>query len=149
VLLGLGLLVSGGWWVLRPATSPEVLAPRVEPGPSGTVSTVAAPPTVAPEVVPPDPVPPLAPTPLRKRTTARASTSKPAREGWLTVDVRPGWAEVWVDGTRRGETPVFRLVLAQGPHELELVRRSGLRKKQRVLVAAGQVKKVIVSWPDP
>ena len=37
--------------------------------------------------------------------------------GLIAINAQP-WAEVWVDGARVGDTPIGRLVLPIGPHEV-------------------------------
>jgi hypothetical protein len=49
------------------------------------------------------------------RTTA---VSVPLERVPLSVNATP-WAEVWIDGTRVGETPMAAVMIAIGPHEVE------------------------------
>ena len=42
-----------------------------------------------------------------------------SKDALLAVDVRPGWAEVWIDGTQQGHTPI-QLTVEPGRHKIEL-----------------------------
>lgn len=62
----------------------------------------------------------------RSRTSASAQTpiskapsAAPEQRGTLNISVRP-WAHVYVNGERKGETPILGLSLPAGEHELRL-----------------------------
>jgi serine/threonine-protein kinase len=58
--------------------------------------------------------------------------------GWLTLDTTP-WATVSVDGRVLGSTPLMRLELPEGPHELLLENpERGIRRTYVVTVRAGE-----------
>lgn len=66
------------------------------------------------------------------------STPAPATVGTLTVTVQP-WAEVWVDGNKRGITPpLITLQLPPGIHTVELRNPDLPRYSQKVQIATGQ-----------
>ncbi|MBX7101307.1 MAG: PEGA domain-containing protein, partial [Myxococcaceae bacterium] len=94
--------------------------------------------------VTPTPTPAL-PTP-RPRPKPVVVAPKARASGWLTLDCRPGWAEVFLKGERLGITPLVQTSLPQGTHEVELVRKDGARKKVKVVVRADQTTKVVVPW---
>ena len=66
--------------------------------------------------------------------------------GFLTINTEP-YATVFVDGKKRGFTPVVRLALPPGAHNLRLVSSAGQPdKKMRVRIVAGQELRKFVKW---
>ncbi len=66
--------------------------------------------------------------------------------GFLTINTEP-YATVYVDGKKRGFTPVVRLALPPGAHNLRLVSSAGQPdKKMRVRIVAGQELRKFVKW---
>ncbi|HEY7512993.1 MAG TPA: serine/threonine-protein kinase, partial [Vicinamibacteria bacterium] len=94
-----------------PALPTPRLVPRRE-GPAAAVPVPSA--TPAPT---PAPTPPATPTPAPPPTPTPAPT--PAPDGALLVLVTP-WADVSVDGLPRGQTPLARIPLAPGAHDVRL-----------------------------
>ena len=47
------------------------------------------------------------------------------------------WAEVWIDGTRVGETPIGNLSVAVGPHEIVFKHPQFGEKRHAVSVTVG------------
>ncbi len=72
-----------------------------------------------------------------------------AGSGYLSLDVRPGWAAVWVDGVKRGDTPLFRLSVKAGAHRVELVRPNGERKRLQLTVKRDRETSRVIRWPTP
>ncbi|HVH05057.1 MAG TPA: hypothetical protein VNE71_03550, partial [Myxococcota bacterium] len=72
---------------------------------------------------------------------AEAAAAEPAR---LDVNAIP-WAEVRVDGRAVGETPIFELRLAPGPHVIDL-RNSplGVERRMSVDLAPGESRALVV-----
>lgn len=62
--------------------------------------------------------------------------------GYLTVRVQPDGAEVQVDGTRVGQTPLARRQLAPGEHLLSVVLPGMRPLERRVLILAGKTEEV-------
>jgi hypothetical protein len=65
-----------------------------------------------------------------------ATLSLPPVNGVLNVNAQP-WAEVWVDGTRVGETPVGNYAIPIGSHELVLRHPQLGERRQTVVVGVG------------
>jgi serine/threonine protein kinase len=72
----------------------------------------------------------VAPT---RRDASRPPTAHPRAQGWLRVATRPHYAEVFVDGRRRGTTPLI-IQLPAGPHRVRLVSAQLGRSEQRSVV---------------
>ncbi len=79
-------------------------------------------------------------------TTADASTRSPRESfGELVVTARP-WANVYVDGTFRGRTPM-RLSLPQGIHRIRLgYPETGATYRRRIRLVGGAEKTIFHSW---
>jgi hypothetical protein len=66
--------------------------------------------------------------------------------GFLTINAEP-YATLYVNGKKRGFTPVVRLSLPPGAHTLKLVSSAGQPDKTlRVKIAAGQEVRKFVKW---
>jgi len=77
--------------------------------------------------------------------TAKAS-SAPKGSGFLTINAEP-YATVYVDGKKRGYTPVVRLPLPAGDHSIKLVSSGGQAdRKMSVKVSSGQEVRKFVKW---
>ena len=75
-----------------------------------------------------------APPPPRRH---RAATTQAAtRDGYFTVDSMP-YATIYVDGTRRGVTPLLRLPLAPGRHRIVAVTADKRRQSLSITIEAG------------
>lgn len=66
--------------------------------------------------------------------------------GWLTVDAKPSWGEVRLNGEAIGPTPVYRKQVKAGRHRLEVVRADGARRAYTVVIKADQSRTVVVRW---
>ena len=83
----------------------------------------------------------------RPRVAAASAAVAGARSGgYLTVNAEP-YATLFVDGKRRGFTPVVRLSLPPGDHSLRLVSSAGQPdKKIRVRIVTGQELRKFFKW---
>ena len=73
---------------------------------------------------------------------ARVSVQLP--DGSLSLNALP-WAEVWLDGTRIGETPVGNVTARAGTHELIFRHPDHGEIRQTVIVKAGEIGRVTVN----
>ena len=91
-----------------------------------------------------------APSRARQRSRSRASSSSASsvgskapigaseQRGTLNISVRP-WAHVYVNGERKGETPIIGLALPAGEHELRLENAElAVTRVVRVTITAGE-----------
>lgn len=138
VLVGLAVVLAVAlgvaWWPTSPPPPvPTTLAP---PPPEPTV------PAPTPTVRPPEPQPTPTPVPARQEPVRRPPKASPkpvaARGvGFLNVASEP-WANVRVDGVRRGTTPLYQLELPAGLHTVILEREGVVPVKRDVRVEAGE-----------
>lgn len=61
----------------------------------------------------------------------------PAKPGLYSVDSRP-YATISIDGVVLGETPLYRVPLAPGSHQVRAVRQDGATKTFSITIAAGK-----------
>lgn len=66
--------------------------------------------------------------------TREATASAP---GYYSVDSRP-YAAIFIDGVAFGETPLYRVRLAPGSHQVRAVRADGTSKTYSISIAAGK-----------
>lgn len=152
VVLGLGA-AAGALWLgqesgeqARPVPAPTVVEP--------TPVEVAAEPQLVPDEVPPlpeldagvalaavEPPPPSGARPPSKSLVVRARAP-----GFLTIDARPTYGNVLVDGKPVGVTPLARLQVAEGRHVIEVSRTDGTVRRKTVKVSAGQEVRWVVTW---
>ena len=125
-----------------PVPSPTAVAPHPtsvratrapRPSPTGAAPTEAAPP---PDTSPAVPSPP---TPVATATPHPAQPSP----GALLVVARP-WADVSIDGVVVGQTPLQRLTLSPGPHDILLTHPEFQPFKRRVTIRAGETFRLAV-----
>lgn len=157
--VGVVLLKPSGA-VVAPAVTPPVPPPDVRPTPPPPVPPVATTDPV-PTPPPPDPKPPVAvqdppvADPVRKPDGKKPGTkrndptpekkppveaAKPAAggTGWLTLAPKP-WANVTLDGKPLGTTPLFKVPVAAGLHDLVLTNEpEGITVKLKVNIRAGE-----------
>ena len=111
---------------------PITMIPTPEPTPVPTATTTASTPT---ETINP-PVTTSAPP-------IETPVQQPAASGKVTVNVRGGWAEVYIDGDRVDTTPLFQHPLSAGPHKVEIeMGATGERQSRQVTVFPNQVTRV-------
>jgi serine/threonine protein kinase len=125
-----------------PATNPSSPIPSEPSSPPSTqpiVAQQAQPPAVdasAQGAAPKDPVAnPPSLTARPKRDDTRVSAS---RTGVLRLVVR-GWADIWVDGEKKGRVPpVNELTLSAGRHELHLINPAVRPYRAIITITAGK-----------
>lgn len=98
-----------------------------------------------PEQKPPEPVvevkPPEPPPPPKEEKKEVA-----AAPGKLSVNVKGGWADVWVDGKKVGSTPIFGKELAAGSHKVQAKNDAiGLDQTKSVTIKPGETSTVSFS----
>ncbi len=74
----------------------------------------------------------------------RAHPASPQKTevGYLTLQTQP-WTQVWINGVRRGSTPLYRVELKPGEHELWLKNGPyGIAKKQKIRIRSGATRKL-------
>lgn len=159
--LGLGVLVAGGaffaWRGEGPSPTPSArpfkpeLTPVVQAAPVRPVAPVE--PVL--ETPLPEPTPaPVAPSRRRpsksasvRRGKTLAASAKAVEEGaFITVDARPTWARIQVDGRELGVTPLVRIPLAPGRRHLVAFREDGKRMEREVLLKRGLEERVLLLW---
>jgi hypothetical protein len=64
----------------------------------------------------------------------------------LTVEARPQWARIFVNGQDWGPSPIFRHKAPIGPAVVEGVRADGSRQKRHVNVASQKESIVVIEW---
>ena len=148
---GLGL----GAWILRPhfADAIPVVPLRVKamvpsPAPEPASPVPVAPPQVAVHLdATPAPTRRLSPRPRPRPHPPSPGKAVPIRgDGWVTVDSRPAWAWISIDGKEVGATPVYRQRLPAGPHLFEARLESGVTQRQQVQVSPGEDHRVSLKW---
>jgi serine/threonine protein kinase len=114
----------------RESVQPTPLAVAEAPIPAAPQSPSATPPATS------EPAPSPPPTPA----------STPAPDGALLVLVTP-WADVTVDGQPRGQTPLARIPLAPGPHDVRLSHPDYAPFPRRVIIRPGETFRLVVDLP--
>ncbi|MBK7861466.1 MAG: protein kinase [Archangiaceae bacterium] len=111
------------------APSPTRPVPPEAPGPSDPKPETAA-------------APVLRPQPVKKRAGAdgRLPTA------WLTVDAKPSWAMVTLDGRALGETPLVRVPVAPGKARLVATRPDGSKQERALTLQPGREERVLLLW---
>jgi hypothetical protein len=114
------------------SASPRVPAPVPEPTP--------APPTVPPSTSPaPAGVTPVDPQPA-------SSPALAPEEGFLLVTAEP-WADVSVDGQTIGQTPLAKIRLGVGSHDVVLTHPDYLPFRRRVSIKSSETFRLRVQFP--
>jgi serine/threonine protein kinase len=104
------------------------------------IDTVALVPVVATEVVDASvavPPPDAAAAPDAQPIIAVPEVDN--RPAYLTVDSSP-YATIYVDGKKRGVTPIFKLKLTPGKHKLKAVSATGAKQSLRLNLKPGRTK---------
>jgi len=67
-------------------------------------------------------------------------------QGSLRIVVQP-WADVWIDGKKRGQTPMRAIKLLEGVHQVSLINSSlGKKVERRVKIKPGRESKIQLDW---
>ncbi|MCP1647158.1 hypothetical protein [Pseudomonas nitroreducens] len=123
------------------STQPAPAAQTIAQAPPAQTQKPATPaqPAIAPPKPRPAPSPPM--TIVDRKPVAPAkprSAPVPAAVGTLIVAVQP-WAEVWVDGRKRGiSPPLLTLQLPPGSHSIELRNPDLPTHSQQLQISVGQ-----------
>lgn len=123
--------------VTSTAPVPGVAPPTessVTPRPTALPPSAAPTPSSTPE--------PASPAPVAASEPAGARPS-PEADGWLLVVVTP-WAEVSVDERPIGPTPMRRLALRPGPHEVMLTHPDFRPFPRKVTIRSGETLRLVV-----
>lgn len=71
----------------------------------------------------------------------------PAAVAFLSVDATP-YATIFIDGEKKGVTPIVSLRLAPGPHRMVAKTEDGKVKRFSLLLESGQTERVKVTWDE-
>jgi hypothetical protein len=71
----------------------------------------------------------------------------PAAVAFLSVDATP-YATIFIDGEKKGITPIVSLRLAPGPHRMVAKTEDGKVKRFSLLLESGQTERVKVTWDE-
>jgi hypothetical protein len=63
------------------------------------------------------------------------------------VDATP-YATIFVDGEKKGVTPIVSIRLAPGPHRMVAKTEDGKIKRFSLLLESGQTERVKVTWDE-
>ena len=144
------VLVLGGlstFLAMRPHAVPVPVAVPVAV--AVPASKVEPPPQPKPEPVLSDTTPATV-TPLpprRPHRPHRASVTPLASEpAYLTIDAKPSYGHVFLDGHDMGLTPAYRLPTRAGRHLVEVRTEDGRRQRQTVTLDAQEVRKLVFQW---
>jgi serine/threonine-protein kinase len=147
------LLAFGAFVLLRGARQPAT--PAATPAPTTVTEVISLPEPPAAEPAGGTPTPPaLAQTaappapPLKARAKSKPAVTEPASSTTVhvTVDSRPSWANVSVDGKELGPTPLVRVPLPVSSHTLVAVSADGRKKTVKLKLVDGRDEKVLVEW---
>jgi serine/threonine protein kinase len=138
---------------------PEQPEPEINP-----IEVQAVPPTPAPEQPPvaeePKQEPKQEPKAKVEKTTPKTkavktkvvevarsikSSEEKQAPGKLSIDAQP-WATIYVDGAKKGPTPIPNLSLAAGDHTVKAVTQDGRTKTIKIHVAPGATVRRKVTW---
>jgi serine/threonine protein kinase len=73
-----------------------------------------------------------------------AEPPPPAGPGKVTVNVKSGWATVWIDGRKIDTTPLFNHSISAGTHTIRVVNPGiGVDESQTVTISSGEVSRVV------
>lgn len=155
-LAALGLVaVAGALWLrqvsaeqARPAQAvPTVVEPTFEvAGESPEVVRAAVPQAPEFDAGVAMAAAPESPPPAQPRATPKSPLVRPRGSGFVTIDARPTYGNVTVDGKPVGVTPLARLQLSEGRHVIEVGRADGTVRRKTVKVSAGQEVRWVVTW---
>ncbi len=109
--------------------------------------SVDASPTVPPPRKQPDAAAPLAQIPDAGSPVvlADAAVQKPRGFGFYSVDSTP-WATIYIDGKKKGVTPLFKIKLPAGSHRVKAVSATGKKMSYRINIRAGVNTQKRLTW---
>lgn len=112
--------------------------PTPEPSPAAEAAASApkAPQATPPSSTPPEPRPPRELGGSREVRSIKGAADA-AAPGFLTISSYPS-TTVWIDGGERGATPLQRVQLSAGSHEVKLVAADGTELVETVQVGADE-----------
>lgn len=152
VAVGLLAAAAGGIELARRRAPPvEPTAPReVQARPAleqleGAATAPVRPPD-ATEVVEPGPSSDAGTASDRGATIRAVTAARPRASGFLTVDARPTFGRVSLDGTPVGLTPVALLPVSEGPHVVEVTRDDGVTRRRSLRIHSGAEVRWVVTW---
>jgi serine/threonine-protein kinase len=161
LLLLLGLTLATLWLIRTHGIDLYAFVTSLEkkPEPAGSLAVKLAVKTT-PEVkpIPPAPEPKPAPEPEKPAPTPEAKSKPPPhpnkpkhaplRHGFLQVNSTP-WTEVYVDDRDVGFTPVVKLKLPVGEHEVRLINEGyQIDKSIVVIIEEGKTYNVLKKFPE-
>jgi hypothetical protein len=94
----------------------------------------------------PDPPTPAHVTPKTALTGPAARAKKPRSPGFLTVEAKPEWATISVNGKALGPSPIYRHQMEPGRWTIEGVRTDGSRRKRVAEISSEKETIVILQW---
>ena len=128
-------LALGAVWLARRAGGGEPSG-RPDAGAAVAIAPVASPADAAPAPLA-HPVAADAAPPAPPADRARPARKKNERPGFFTVDSEP-YATIYVDGKRLGDTPLFKVELAAGRHQVRAVCSCGKSRVFAVKIREGE-----------
>ena len=140
--LAIGLVAARARRQPAPTTNAptSTTAATTEPAPPTSRPPQAAPPAIGAAGA-------SAPAPSARHVAPPPTHATPPKTGLLTLDTEP-WGTAYFGARRLGVTPLARVALPAGRHELQLdVRNSGHRRTLEVNVIAGSEVRVSVHLP--
>jgi serine/threonine-protein kinase len=124
----------------------EVVQPPAPPPPP------PEPPQPAPVVVAPPAEPEAKPEPPAEPAPAKPAVARPAKPPasnavvYVTIDSRPSWANISVDGRDLGPTPLVRVPLPLSSRALTAVNPDGKKRVLKLKLVEGKDEKVLLEW---
>jgi hypothetical protein len=113
------------------------------------VAPIDAPPVAAAPITPAAPAPvepaktvapvtPSAPSAGEKHAASPAAAKPSGPPGFITIDSEPVYATIYIDGKNYGETPLFKVSLSPGRHNVRAVAPSGASRDVRITIESGK-----------
>lgn len=76
---------------------------------------------------------------IRKPAMKSVAAARGGPNGFITIDSSPVYADIYVDGKHRGQTPLVRLSLPPGKHTVKAVAPSGPTKTLTIMIEPGKL----------
>jgi hypothetical protein len=133
--IGAAAVALGAVWLARRTGGGEPESPSDA---SAAVARAPASPSDAAPASPPASIAiDAAPAPPPSPDRARPGRKKSARPGFFSIDSEP-YATIYVDGRRLGDTPLFKIELAAGRHQVRAVCSCGKSRSFAVKIREGE-----------